>query len=189
MLLSWARLVGDLPSSIALRESLFAWPLLESVHVLMLMGFAGSAVMLDLRLLGVTFKDVPASQFTDRLLPWTRAAFVVMAITGALLVFANPLRYYFNVFFRAKVLLLVVAGVNIWWFHGRTHHSVARWDRTIPPPRAARLAAIVSLAAWTGVIVTGRMVAYNWFDCDLQPQAAWVNWAAGCIVPPVEPPQ
>jgi hypothetical protein len=66
---------------------------------------------------------------------------------------------------------------------------VAQWDRTIPPPRAARTAAIVSLAAWIGVIVTGRMVAYNWFDCDLQPHSALINWAAGCIVPPVEPPQ
>lgn len=189
MLLSWARWVGDLPSSIALRESLYVWPFLESAHVLTLMLFAGTAAMLDLRLLGIAFRGVPAREFTDRLLPWTRAAFALMTITGMLLLYSNPVRYYFNVFFRVKVLLLIAAGVNIWWFHARTHRSIGQWNESPRPPRAARVAAIVSLAAWTGVIVTGRMVAYNWFDCDLQPQAAFVNWAAGCLVPPAEPPQ
>jgi hypothetical protein len=188
-LLTLAQWVAEMPSSIALRESLYVWPLLESAHVLTLMLFAGTATMLDLRLLGVSFRGVPASEFTNRLLPWTRLAFAVMTVTGALLVYANPVRYYFNLFFRLKLILLVFAGVNIWWFHGRTERTLAAWDLAARPPRAARLAAIVSLAAWTGVIVTGRMVAYNWFDCDLQPQSAFVNWAASCIVPPVEPPQ
>jgi hypothetical protein len=140
-------------------------------------------MMLDLRLLGVSFRQVPASQFTGRLLPWTRFAFALMAITGIALVYSNPVRYYLNLFFRVKVLLLIVAGLNIWWFHSRTHLTVTAWDGDVRPPRAARMAAVVSLAAWTGVIVAGRMVAYNWFDCDLQPQSAFVNWAAGCVVP------
>lgn len=176
------------PWSIALRESLFVWPLLESAHVLTLMLFVGTAAMLDLRLLGLTFRTVPASEFTGRLLPWTRASFVVMAITGLLLFYATPLRYYQNIFFRVKVVLLVAAGLNIWWFHARVHQRVHTWDLTMPPPRAARLAAVLSLSAWMGVVVTGRMVAYNWFDCDLQPQSSFVNWAAGCVVPPVAEP-
>jgi hypothetical protein len=183
-LLPLARAVGDWPSSVALRESLYVWPLLESAHVLTLMLFAGTAWMLDLRLLGLSFRQVPASQFTARLLPWTRVAFVLMTITGVALVYSNPVRYYLNLFFRVKVLLLIVAGLNIWWFHARTHHTVDQWDGDVRPPKAARMAAIVSLTAWAGVIIAGRMVAYNWFDCDLQPQSAFVNWAAGCVVPP-----
>jgi hypothetical protein len=183
-LLPLARAVGDWPSSIALRESLYVWPLLESTHVLTLMLFAGTAAMLDLRLLGISFRQVPATQFTGRLLPWTRAAFAIMTITGVALVYSNPVRYYLNLFFRVKVLLLILAGLNIWWFHRRTHRSVAEWDGDVRPPTAARMAAIVSLSAWTAVIIAGRMVAYNWFDCDLQPQSAFVNWAAGCVVPP-----
>ncbi len=173
------------PWSIGLRESLFMWPLLESAHVLTLMMFVGTTTMLDLRLLGVTFRGVPTSEFTGRLLPWTRAAFAVMTVTGLLLFYANPVRYHHNLFFRAKVILLVASGLNIWFFHSRAHTRVQAWDLTMPPPRAARLAAVVSLAAWVGVVVTGRMVAYNWFDCDLQPQSAFVNWAAACVVPPV----
>ena len=185
--MSFCQWVADQPTSIALRESLFLWPLLESTHVLTLMLFAGTTTMLDLRLLGVAFSGVAASQFTGRLLPWTRGSFAVMAVTGLLLVYANPAHYYLNIFFRVKVLLLIVAGLNIWWFHARVHQRLAEWDTAPRSPKAARLAAVVSLAAWTGVIVTGRMMAYNWFDCDMQPQSALVNWAAGCVVPPVEP--
>jgi len=35
---------------------------------------------------------------------------------------------------------------------------------------------------WATIVVAGRLVAYNWFDCDIQPQPGWVNWAASCIV-------
>lgn len=180
--------MAEQPWSIALRESLFVWPLLESAHVLTLMLFVGTTTMLDLRLLGVSFRRVPASEFTGRLLPWTRVSFGLMAITGLLLFYSSPVRYYQNIFFRVKVVLLVAAGLNIWFFHSRAHRRVQAWDLTWPPPRAARVAAVVSLVAWTGVVVTGRMVAYNWFDCDLQPQSAFVNWAAGCVVPPVSEP-
>lgn len=170
--------------SIALHESLYVWPFLESAHVLCLAWFVGSAIMLDLRLLGVALVKVPASEFTTRLLPWTRGSFAVMAITGALLFTATPVTYYQSLFFRIKVILLVAAGANVWIFHSRIHRRVATWDLAVPPPRAARVAAVVSLVAWAGVVIAGRLVAYNWFACDLQPQPAFVNWASGCVVPP-----
>ncbi len=169
--------------SIALHESQYMWPFLESAHVLCLALFAGTAIMLDLRLLGVTMTQVPASEFTDRLLPWTRGGFAVMALTGGLLFTATPVTYYQSLFFRIKVIMLVVAALNIAIFHTRIHHRIAEWDLDLKPPRAARIAAIVSLVAWSSVIVAGRLVAYNWFACDLQPQSAFVNWASGCVVP------
>lgn len=166
-----------------MHESLYVWPLLESAHVLCLALFVGTAAMLDLRLLGAAMTQVPVSEFTGRLLPWTRAGFAIMAITGGLLFTATPVTYYQSLFFRIKVILLIVAGLNVWWFHSRTHRQIGGWDAALRPPRAARVAAIVSLVAWAGVVVAGRLVAYNWFACDLQPQPAFVNWAAGCVVP------
>jgi hypothetical protein len=175
-------------SSTSLRESLFVWPLVESTHVLSLMLFVGTTVMLDLRLLGITMKKVPVSEVTGRLLPWTRVGFTVMVITGLLLFFATPVRNYQNLFFRLKMILFTIAGLNVWLFHNRIHRRVADWDLDQVTPPAARMAAIVSLVAWTGVVVSGRLVAYNWFDCDLQPQSAFVNWAAGCVVEPSPEP-
>ena len=170
--------------SVAMHESLYVWPLLESVHVLCLALFVGTAAMLDLRLLGVAMTQIPASAFTVRLLPWTRAGFVIMVATGVLLFTATPVTYYHSLFFRIKVILLAVAGFNVWFFHSRTRRRINEWDFNVRPPTAARVAAIVSLVAWAGVVIAGRLVAYNWFECDKQPQSAFVNWASSCALPP-----
>ena len=172
--------LGETPGSVALLESLYAWPFVESTHVLTLALFVGTTVMMDLRLLGVAFRKVPITSFTGRLLPWTHIGFIIMTVTGLLLFYSQPLRYYHNLFFRVKVLVLLLAGANVAIFHNGVHRHAAEWDHDSPPPRAARIAGAVSLAVWTIVVVTGRLIAYNWFDCDIQPQPGWVNWAAGC---------
>ena len=161
-------------------ESLYVWPLLESTHVLSLGLFVGTAVMNDLRLLGWTMREVPVSEVTGRLLPWTRIGFAVMLTTGLLLFYSSPVRYYHNIFFRFKVLLLIVAGLNAFVFHRGIHRRVAEWDNDTKLPRAARVAGAVSLIAWALIVVSGRLIAYNWFDCDSQPQSNLINWAAGC---------
>jgi hypothetical protein len=183
VLLRFFEWLESTPWSIALLESLWVWPLLESTHTLTIALFAGTAIMMDLRLLGISFKGVPASEFTGRLLPWTRIGFAILAVTGILLFYASPVRYFQNIFFRAKMLVLIIAGINIWLFHSRIHRRVDEWDRDPVPPKAARTAAVVSLVAWAIIIVTGRLVAYNWFDCGLQPQPDFINWAAGCVLP------
>lgn len=182
MIREFLQWLGETPASVALLESRYAWPLVESTHVVALGLFVGTTVMMDLRLTGAAFRKVPVSAFTGRLLPWTRIGFAVMATTGLLLFYSAPLRYYHNVFFRFKALVLAVAAVNVWVFHSGVHRRVREWDRDPVPPPAARLAGAVSLAAWATVVVAGRLIAYNWFDCDLQPQPGWVNWAAGCRV-------
>jgi hypothetical protein len=158
----------------------------ESTHVLSLTLFVGLTAMMDLRLLGLTMRAVPVSQVTTRLLPWIRIGFGVMMFTGVLLFYAIPVRNYQNIFFRVKMVLLVLAGINVWYFHTRTERTVDAWDLAARTPKAARVAAIASLVLWASVVVTGRMIAYNWFDCDIQPQPALINWAAGCVVPPPE---
>ena len=140
--------------------------------------------MHDLRLLGWTMRGVPVSEVTGRLLPWTRIGFAVMVITGLLIFYSSPLRYYHNIFFRLKVLLLIVAGLNAFVFHRGVHRRVAEWDLDPVSPREARAAGAVSLVAWTLIVVTGRMIAYNWFDCAIQPQPDLINWAAGCVIQP-----
>jgi hypothetical protein len=165
--------------SIALHESLYMYPLVESTHVLTLCLFVGLAAIVDLRLMGVMLRDVPVSDVARRLLPWVAVGFAIMVITGALLFYAIPVRSYHSIWFRIKLVLLVLAGVNAWVFHARIWRRVSEWDVAPVPPRAARLAGTASLVLWAGIIVMGRMIAYNWFDCD-KPQPALVVWAAGC---------
>jgi len=165
--------------SIALHESLYMYPLVESIHVLTLCVFVGLAAMLDLRLMGVTLRGVPVSEVARRFLPWMGFGFTVMLTTGVMLFYAIPIRSYHSVWFRTKLILLVLAGLNAWLFHARVWRRVAEWDVDPVPPRAARVAGTASLVLWGAIIVTGRMIAYNWFDCD-KPQPAFIVWAAGC---------
>ena len=150
--------------SIALHESIWTYPIVESVHVLTLCWFLGLTVMMDLRLLGASFSATPVSQFIRRLWPWMAAGFAVMAASGALLFYAAPVKTYFNIFFRLKVILLVMAGLNAGAFHFITSRTMPQWDLEKKLPVGARLAGAVSLVLWAAVAVCGRMIAYNWFD-------------------------
>jgi uncharacterized protein YacL len=174
--------LADTSWSVDLHESQYAYPLIESIHVWTMAVFFGSVVMFDLRLLGVALRKVPASEVVDRLLPLTIAAFVIMVISGVLLFYAIPLRSYQSIFFRFKMLLMLLAGLNVWLFHSRVYPKVATWDVEGVPPRRARVAGAVSLVLWIGIIFSGRMIAYNWFDCDRQPQPAIINFLTSCVV-------
>jgi hypothetical protein len=156
------------PWSIALHESIWAYPIIESVHVLFLCLFLGMAIALDLRLVGLAFKKVPVKEIVDLLLPWTIFGFIVMFISGVLLLYGIPLRTYTNIFFRLKVLFLILAGINVWYFHSGIYLKVAEWGRNANPPAKAKLAGVCSLVLWALIVLAGRMIAYNWFDKTVQ---------------------
>jgi len=178
-LLPFVKWLAETRGSIALHESLYMYPVIESVHVLTLCLFVGMSTMLDLRLLGLTLRRVPLTDITNRLFPWMFVGFGVMVVTGVLLFYAIPIRSYQSIWFRMKVVLLICAGLNAWIFHATIYRSVGDWgvSRTVPP--RARLAGVLSLVFWTGIIVFGRMIAYNWFDCD-RPEPALIVTVAGC---------
>jgi len=179
-LLPFCEWLASTSGSIALHESLYMYPLVESVHVLTLCVFVGMSVMLDVRLLGIALRKVPVAEVTDRLVPWMLAGFVVMFISGLLLFYAIPVRSYQNIFFRMKVIALVLAGANAWVFHSGVHKKVHEWGIGRTPPRKARLAGGISLFLWAFIIVCGRMIAYNWFDCDMNPGPT-LRLLTGCV--------
>ena len=152
------------PGSVALHESIWVYPIVESVHVLMLCLFLGMTVMIDLRLLGASFGTMPVSQVYRRLAPWMMAGFAVMVMSGALLFYAIPVKTYLNIFFRLKMVFLLMAGLNVAVFHFITSRTMPQWDVEANLPLRARLAGGVSLALWAAIAVCGRMIAYNWFD-------------------------
>jgi hypothetical protein len=167
------------PGSIALHESLYMYTLIESAHVLTLCVFVGMSLMLDLRLLGITLRRITVSEVAAKLLPWMTAGFAVMVVTGILLLYANPVRFYHSIWFRMKLVMLVLAGLNAWFFHSGIWQRVGEWDHDVIPPRRARAAGAASLVLWAAIVVAGRMIAYNWFDCDI-PQPSIIVQLAGC---------
>ena len=152
------------PSSIALRESLNAYPILLTLHVVSMAVFAGLIMLWDMRLVGISLKPVPVSRlakFDFPFFPWSIVGFVVSSVTGLLLVYSQPMRYYDNFYFWIKMGLLGLAGVNAMVFHVTTMHNVEDWENHFPTPRNARIAGIASLTLWAGIIVTGRLTAYS----------------------------
>ena len=158
--------LGNTPWSIALHESRYVFLAVLTVHVLTLTVFVGTAVMIDLRLLGMTMTRVPVSNVVAQLLPWNGAGFLVMVASGALLFYAAPLLRYENPFFRLKMAALALAILNIWLFRRTVYRRVAEWDLDPVPPRRARIAGGLSIVLLTIIITLGRMMAYAgyWFD-------------------------
>jgi len=165
-LLSFCDWLATTQGSVALHESRYLYLIVLTVHVVTLFVFVGLAVMLNLRLMGVTMSRVPASEVVERLLPWIVAGFSVMVLSGFLLFYADPSEKYGNLFFRAKMGLIVLAGVNVWVFYATAYRRVVDWDLDAVPPGRARLAGGVGLVLWAAIITAGRMIPYQayWFD-------------------------
>jgi hypothetical protein len=85
---------------------------------------------------------------------------VLAAITGSLLFVSAATKYYGNTPFRFKLVLLALAGINMIVFHLIGYRSVARWDHALQTPRAAKIAAVLSLLLWSGVVISGRMIGF-----------------------------
>lgn len=179
-LLPFCEWLASTSGSIALHESLFMYPLVESTHVLTICLFVGMSVIWDLRLMGVILPNVPMSDMDRKIWPFMLVGAIIMTVTGFALFYAIPVRSYQNIFFRVKVVMLIAAALNAWWFHRTVYATVDQWGKAnSKPPQPARRAALASICLWMAIVVAGRMIAYNWFDCDIG-QGPFISWVAGC---------
>lgn len=150
------------PWADAISESTWMFPTIETVHVLALTLVVGSIMVVDLRLLNLVSRRRPVRELVDEVLPWTWAAFACAAITGSLLFSSAATRYWGIWPFRAKMVMLMFAALNMAVFHLGAYRGVAGWDRApaVPPP-AAKLAGGLSLLIWMSVIVLGRWIGFS----------------------------
>ena len=162
-----------------LLGSLNFWSLLEGTHLIALMLFAGTILVVDLRLLGVTFRKTRVSVISDAILPLTVFSFGFVVISGAGLLFAKPIFYYHTIWFLVKMVFLALALLNIVVFHGRVQATQNAWDADETPPIAARMSAAGSLILWLLVIICGRFTPYDAYECG-KPQPAFINWVQQC---------
>jgi hypothetical protein len=91
-----------------------------------------------------------------------------------------PIRTTQSLWFRIKVILLVAAFINAWLFRRHMQAAVGSWDVAPVPPRRTRVAAALSLTLWAGVVMCGRFIAYDWYDCGKE-NPPFIDWAAGCV--------
>lgn len=180
LLLQFAEWLYATDGSRGIHESFYLYNWIETTHVLTLTVFLGMLFFIDMRILGLAMTNVPATRIAERLNIPMLIGFVVMMITGLLLYYAVPDRTTQSIWFRVKVLLLIAAGINAWLFHKHMKASGSSWDTERKAPKRLRQGAIASIVLWAGVVTTGRMIAYDWYDC-YREMPAMLNWAAGCV--------
>ena len=146
---------GDMPGGE------WAFPIIETVHVLALATVYGTIAMVDLRMLGFAARQTRASKLTDELLPWTWTAFAIAAISGVLMYISKADTYWSNPQAQAKFICMALAGVNMLVYHFGAHRRIAEWDTSLPPPFAARLAGGLSIALWTAIVFFGRWIGFT----------------------------
>jgi hypothetical protein len=143
--------------AIAMRDSTWAFAIVEIGHLIALAVFGGAVLLLDLRLLGFAFTAQPAPRVAREFLSITVAGVVVMFLTGSLLLASGPMRYYYNTPFRIKMWLFVIA----LFFHFIMQIKVARQNPEQDHSTSGRRAAgAISLLLWFSIGVAGRAIGY-----------------------------
>jgi len=144
-----------------IRDSLFLFPLIEATHVIGLALVFGTIAIIDLRLLGLASTRRSFHKMASDILKWTWAAFALTVLTGSLMFITNATVYYHNTFFRIKMLLMLLSGINMMVFEltaGRTIHA---WDQAPSAPRVGKTVGALSLAMWIAIIFMGRLTGFT----------------------------
>ena len=144
-----------------MRSSLKAMPVVEALHVLAATTVFGTVLLVDLRLLGIPNLKRAVTRIEGEVIRLTWIAFAVAVVTGALMFAANAQTYFINTAFRLKLLGILAAGLNMVVFETVIRRDVAAWDLGVQPPRAARIAGLLSILLWIVVIVLARWIGFT----------------------------
>jgi hypothetical protein len=150
----------NLPPVVAFTESLFAYPVVQGVHVLALSFAIGLLAVADLRLAGILLPQQSTEVFLSGLRPWFIGGFGVLLVTGMLLFLPKATLLYASPLFLLKLALIALAGLNACYFELNFRRSqregyAAAWHTVSP-----RTAGLISLGLWGLIIILGRLLAY-----------------------------
>ena len=155
----WQGLEGS-ALGIYIAESTWAFPTLESVHVMAFVTVLGTLLVVDLRLLGIGWKDTKLTTLSEEALKITWIAFGLAATTGLLLFVSKATSYVINPYFQLKLIMMALAGLNMVVFQFITWKSVEEWN-TGAVPLAAKVSATLSLLLWIAVVFFGRAIGFT----------------------------
>lgn len=134
-----------------LRRSVFAYPVVSTLHILCIGGLMTSAILMDLRILGFG-RHISVDGVIASLRPISVLALAGAVITGLLLFSVQPQNYVGNPVFLAKLLLIILATTNAAIFTMRAQHA---YDTPL-----TRAMVALSLMLWLGALTAGRMIAF-----------------------------
>lgn len=160
-LLSICESIQNTDLSVAIREGALYYPIIGGVHLLAIALFGGMLLAVDLRLLGWGMRSYPVSDVVGQLRAWKRLGFVVVVASGVLLGWAEPLKLYHSKSFWIKMALMLLVALHALVFRRPVYGNSAKLDEAPSMPASAKLAAALSLILWAGLVLSGRLIAFD----------------------------
>jgi hypothetical protein len=153
--------LASTPLSQQFQNQPWVVPTSQSIHIVCVCLVFTSALMINLRLLGVGASGRTISQLTKTLVPWMWGALVVLLLTGTVQTIAEPVRQFVTPAFWAKMCMIIIVAAMTGVFARKVRANAARWDAAGTRPAAARAFAIGSSILWIAIIICGRFIAYT----------------------------
>ena len=154
MLLPFFEWMGGLRFSAFFLESIWPTPIMQNIHLVAVAVFAGSVLVVDLRMLGTGLRETPLAQLARSVEPWLIGSFVVLVLSGIPQLTSTALKQYYSPFFWWKmqaVLIGVILTVTV-------RRRIAMRPEAELGPVLPKVVAVVSIALWTSVTVGARLI-------------------------------
>jgi uncharacterized protein DUF6644 len=148
-------------------------PTIQSIHIVAIGIVVASVFMIDLRVLGWAERDQTLLQTVNRFGPWLSWALGVLLITGALMVVGEPARELLSFSFWLKMALVAIGSLIAAAFQIAVRRNERRWEESLVKRLVIKSLAILTLLIWAGIIVLGRLIAYDhiWGAWSRAPKA------------------
>lgn len=159
-MISWAEWLQNMALATAIRESTLAYPVILSLHLTGMALFGGMILMTDLRLLGIAMTRRPVSEVIQGLRPWKHLGLTLVVTCGMLLAWSKLASYAVNPFFHLKLTLLLLVAIHALVFRKSVYRNAKELDQSPVIPGRAKVAAVISLALWIGLVSAGRWIGY-----------------------------
>src|ERR1700721_1124989 len=160
MLLSFAQWIQFTTFFTDLRGSANVYPIVMSLHMVGIARFGGMIFVTDLRLLGWALTKRSIADVVNQFRVPKRWGLLLTATCGILMAGSKAEEYYYNAFFRTKLILFAVVIITELVFYRSVYANPAALDRSPSVPANAKLAAALSMLLWTSIACCGRGIGY-----------------------------
>jgi hypothetical protein len=139
----------------AISESLWIYPLDQAIHLVFLALFAGSILILDIRLLGLGMREQTVAKIARDSWPWVIVGFLGLVATGIPQLIQNAMREYYSEFFWIKMYVLPIALI----YTITVRRMVSQADEGRVNPGVQKIVGLVSILLWFGgVAIPSRLI-------------------------------
>jgi len=173
MLMSVIEWLSQTPLSLAIQTNRWVVPTIQSIHIVAIGVVVSSVFMIDLRVLGWAGRDQTLADTVARFGPWLTWSLAVLLVTGILMVVGEPARELLAFSFWLKMGLVAIGTVIATAFRIALRRHERRWEESIVDRRSTKSLAVATLIIWVGIIILGRLIAYDhiWGAWSMAPKA------------------